>query len=69
MNMAPIPGGDEPIRRLDTQVVNLVKDTLEKVDQENYKAMTEVIIKLLGYTEGGEKHEVQNQLTRRNDTE
>lgn len=69
MNMAPIPGGDEPIRRLDTQVVNLVKDTLEKVDQENYKVMTEVIIKLLGYTEGGEKHEVQNQLTRRNDPE
>ena len=69
MNMAPIPGGDEPIRRLDTQVVNLVKNTLEKVDQENYRAMTEVIIKLLGYTEGGEKHEVQNQLTRRNDPE
>ena len=55
MNMAPIPGGDEPIRRLDTQVVNLVKETLGKVNQENYRAMTEVIIKLLDCTEGGEK--------------
>lgn len=53
MNMAPIPGGDEPIRRLDTQVVNLVKDALNKMDKENYVVMAGVITRLLDYTEGG----------------
>lgn len=55
MNMAPIPGGDEPIRRLDTQVVNLVSDALKMMNQENYATMAEVILKLLDHTEGGEK--------------
>ena len=30
MNMTPIPGGDQPIRRLDTQVVNLLKELLKQ---------------------------------------
>ena len=53
MNMAPIPGGDEPIRRLDTQVVNMGKDELNKMDKENYVVMAGVITRLLDYTEGG----------------
>lgn len=47
MNMTPIPGGDQPIRRLDTQVVNLLKDCLNKMNAENYAAMTQVMIMLL----------------------
>lgn len=31
MNLAPIPGGDQPIRRLDTQVVNLIREELKNV--------------------------------------
>lgn len=47
MNMTPIPGGDQPIRRLDTQVVNLLKDCLNKMNAENYAAMTQVMVMLL----------------------
>ena len=47
MNMTPIPGGDQPIRRLDTQVVNLLKDCLNKINTENYAAMTQVMVMLL----------------------
>lgn len=47
MNLAPIEGGDQPIRRLDTQVVNLVKDSLNKMNAENYMVMADIIGKLL----------------------
>lgn len=47
MNMTPIPGGDQPIRRLDTQVVNLLKDCSNKINTENYAAMTQVMVMLL----------------------
>lgn len=64
MNMAPIPGGDEPIRRLDTQVVNLVKDALNKMDKENYVVMAGVINRLLDYTEGGAGDETPDRYQR-----
>lgn len=47
MNIAPLPGGDDPIRRLDTQVVNLIEETLNKMDKENYVVMAGVITQLL----------------------
>lgn len=34
MNLAPIEGGDQPIRRLDTQVVNILEDMLNKMNGE-----------------------------------
>lgn len=47
MNMGPIEGGDKPIRRLDTQVVNLLETMLNKVNSENYVAMCDLMGKLL----------------------
>lgn len=47
MNMAPLEGGDEPIRRLDTQVVNMLEDCLKKMNNENYKEMTAIMGELL----------------------
>lgn len=59
MNMAPVPGGDKPIRRLDTQVVNMLEDCLNKMNQENYVQMTNVMGQILksAYLDmhGGEK--------------
>ena len=61
MNLAPIEGGDVPIRRLDTQVVNMVKDVLTKMDKENYIVMAGIITRLLNCTEsGGEESETQD---------
>ena len=53
LNLAPLPGGDQPIRRLDTAVVNLTKTLTEKMDGSNCKDVTAVILRLLG----GEKPE------------
>lgn len=55
MNLAPIEGGDQPIRRLDTQVVNMVQDMLAKMNGENYVVMADLIGKILLATrlEGG----------------
>lgn len=61
MNMAPLPGGDEPIRRLDTQVVNLVEEILGKTNQDNYVVMAGIITKLLDQARGGEKDETQDR--------
>ncbi len=47
MNMAPLPGGDAPIRRLDTQVVDLVKGILAKINGENEVMMVGLITQLL----------------------
>jgi HK97 family phage portal protein len=46
-NWAPIEGGDEPIRRLDTQVVNQVNKLISNMNGENYKEVTNVILALL----------------------
>lgn len=47
LNMAPIEGGDTPIRRLDTQVVNLLENVLQKMNHENYAVMAELAMKML----------------------
>lgn len=62
MNLAPIEGGDQPIRRLDTQVVNILEDMLDKMNGENYVQMTVLMGQLLknAYLEmhgGGERSE------------
>lgn len=62
MNLAPIEGGDQPIRRLDTQVVNILEDVLNKMNGENYVQMTAIMGQLLknAYLEmhgGGERDE------------
>ena len=51
LNMAPIEGGDVPIRRLDTQVVNMIESILNKINAENYVAMAGLISQLLNATE------------------
>lgn len=53
LNLAPIEGGDVPIRRLDTQVVNLVEKVLKQMNKENCDAMVGIITRLLDYTKTG----------------
>lgn len=61
MNLAPLEGGDAPIRRLDTQVVNLIEKTLKQINEENYDVMAGIITQLLNHTKaGGETNETQN---------
>lgn len=67
MNLAPIEGGDVPIRRLDTQVVNMTKDILAKMNSENQIAMIELINNLLD-SAGRRTNETQNQYKRSDDT-
>lgn len=47
MNLAPIEGGDQPIRRLDTQVVNMLEEMLNKMNGENYNEMATLMGQLL----------------------
>lgn len=47
MNMVPIEGGDQPIRRLDTQVVDMIGGILNKMNAENYMVMAALATKLL----------------------
>lgn len=68
LNMAPLPGGDEPIRRLDTQVVDMADRLLgmaEALDTGKVEALAGVMLKLLeaGLAEAVErgKDEAQNQ--------
>ena len=61
MNMAPIAGGDQPIRRLDTQVVDMIETALDKMDKENCFVVADMIGKLLQAAvpkriEGGENN-------------
>lgn len=51
LNIAPIEGGDKPIRRLDTQVVNMIENMLNKMNGENYMAIAGMITQLLNTTE------------------
>lgn len=59
LNLAPIEGGDKPIRRLDTQVVDMLENMLNKMNGDNYHEMTGLMGQLLktAHTEthGGEK--------------
>lgn len=58
MNMAPVEGGDVPIRRLDTQVVNLIETTLSNMTGSNCMAVADIIRNLV---RGGERDETQNR--------
>jgi len=58
VNMAPVQGGDEPIRRLDTQVVNAVEKLTNMINKDNFTVVAESIKKILsgvGKPRGGEK--------------
>lgn len=68
MNMAPIEGGDKPIRRLDTQVVNLIQQTLGQMNGENYKELSDLMIKMLEAA-GRRKDGTQNKHSRGDDSE
>lgn len=68
MNLAPIEGGDKPIRRLDTQVVNLIEQALEAMNKDNCYVMADVITKLLNQAGGEKEDETQNRHPRGNDT-
>lgn len=57
MNLAPIEGGDQPIRRLDTQVVNMLEDCLNKMNGENYMQITSLMRQILKTCRGGENGE------------
>ncbi len=54
INMAPVEGGDAPIRRLDTQVVNAVEELTKLMNKENYEKIAESIVKVIGSAKGGE---------------
>lgn len=69
LNMAPIEGGDVPIRRLDTQVVNLIEGMLGKMNSENFLVMAGMITQLLKTTERSREDEAQNKYPGCNDTE
>lgn len=47
MNLAPTEGGDEPIRRLDTQVVNQINKLLTNMNSDNCKEIANTISMLL----------------------
>lgn len=68
LNLAPLPGGDDPIRRLDTQVVNMIEKLLDKMDGENYVVMAGMIMQLLKTAERREDEE-KNQCARSPDPE
>lgn len=60
LNMAPIEGGDNPIRRLDTEVVGLIRNVLGKMNSENCSVIAGMVGRLLEAAERG-KDEAQNQ--------
>lgn len=47
MNLVPLDGGDKPIRRLDTQVVDMVQNMLGKMNADNCVIMADLIGKVL----------------------
>ncbi len=61
MNMAPIEGGDKPIRRLDTQVVDMIETLIGKIDRENYTVVAGMVTQLLKTMERGKENEAQNK--------
>lgn len=65
LNLAQIEGGDKPIRRLDTQVVDMLERMLNKMNGENFREMAALMGQVLksAYIDagGGEKKvETQN---------
>lgn len=68
MNMPPIEGGDKPLRRLDTQVVDMIESVLGKMNSENYVVMAGLITKLLQTAER-RRDETQDKHPGSDDTE
>lgn len=60
MNMAPLAGADEPIRRLDTQVVNMANRLISKLDAQNYVAVADMLKTLFGSVKGGDEDNGEN---------
>lgn len=54
LNLGPIEGGDQPVRRLDTQVVDMMETVLNKMNSDNCLVMADLIKKMLDAA-GGEK--------------
>lgn len=52
-NLAPVPDGDKPLRRLDTQTVNQIKSLMANMTLDNVKETQKKIEMIL---EGGEKN-------------
>ena len=74
LNMVPLPGGDEPIRRLDTQVVDMAERLLgmaANIDENKFTAMAGILLAILDYSrrqetelikiEGRDTDEAQDQ--------
>lgn len=53
INMAPVEGGDVPIRRLDTEVVGVVGKLASLMDRGNYKEVAGSIAGVLAAAKGG----------------
>ena len=51
LNLSPVPDGDKPLRRLDTQTVNQIKGLLENMELNNVKETKEGVLRIL---KGGE---------------
>lgn len=68
MNMAPIADGDKPIRRLDTQVVDMIQNTLAQMNEKNYIVLSDLIVKMLDAAERS-KNETQDKHSGSNDSE
>ena len=68
MNMAPIADGDKPIRRLDTQVVDMIQNTLAQMNDKNYIVLSDLILKMLDAAERS-KDETQDKHPGCNDPE
>ena len=68
LNLAPLPGGDVPIRRLDTQVVNMIEKILDMMNSENYVVMAGMITQLIKSAERRGDEE-KNQCARGPDPE
>lgn len=47
LSLAPVEGGDKPIRRLDTQVVNQINKLISNINNENYKEIANMINTIL----------------------
>lgn len=55
LSLPPLPGGDEPIRRLDTQVVNMINSLINKMDDKNYLQIADMIKTMIKTAERGEE--------------
>ena len=55
-NLSPVPDGDKPLRRLDTETVGTIKGMLSGMTLENAAEIKEKILKLLKGGEEGANH-------------